>query len=200
MAKKIMFSDKYGLTDAVLSGRKTQTRRIIACPKEYKGLYVAGFHVYKRKSDGVMLEWPSLYDADEATIDGGYILPKYNVGESIAIVQNYKDAGVDSIPCEDDEFGYYGFPAEQTHGWTNKMFVRADLMPHHISITNVRVERLQDISDDDCHMSVFWNRLIDLSESGCKIYPKDSLLNYLLEDRSSLEGNFINADYNIFNS
>lgn len=53
---------------------------------------------------------------------------------------------------------------------------------------------------DGCHMSVFWNRLIDLSESGCKIYPKDSLLNYMLEDRSSLEGNFINTDYNIFNS
>lgn len=27
--KKIMFNDKYGLTEAVLSGRKTQTRRII---------------------------------------------------------------------------------------------------------------------------------------------------------------------------
>lgn len=30
------------------------------------------------------------------------------------------------------------------------MFVRADLMPHQIRITNVRVEHLQDISDDDC--------------------------------------------------
>ena len=29
MAKKIMFSDKYGLTQAVLEGRKTQTRRIM---------------------------------------------------------------------------------------------------------------------------------------------------------------------------
>ena len=29
------------------------------------------------------------------------------------------------------------------------MFVRADLMPHRIRITNVRVERLQDIGDED---------------------------------------------------
>lgn len=29
MAKKIMFNDKYGLTQAVLSGRKTMTRRIV---------------------------------------------------------------------------------------------------------------------------------------------------------------------------
>jgi hypothetical protein len=27
--KKIMFNDKYGLTQAVLEGRKTQTRRIM---------------------------------------------------------------------------------------------------------------------------------------------------------------------------
>ena len=30
------------------------------------------------------------------------------------------------------------------------MFVRADLMPHQIRITNVRIQRLQDISDEDC--------------------------------------------------
>ena len=29
------------------------------------------------------------------------------------------------------------------------MFVKAELMPHHIRITDVRVERLQDISDKD---------------------------------------------------
>ena len=40
-----MFSDKYGLTKAVLEGRKTQTRRIIICPQEFKGQYVAGFNV-----------------------------------------------------------------------------------------------------------------------------------------------------------
>ncbi len=27
--KKIMFNDRYGLTDAVLEGRKTQTRRFL---------------------------------------------------------------------------------------------------------------------------------------------------------------------------
>ena len=35
-------------------------------------------------------------------------------------------------------------------GYTNKMFVRAEDMPHHIKITNIRVEHLQDISDEDC--------------------------------------------------
>ena len=35
-------------------------------------------------------------------------------------------------------------------GFNNKMFVAADMMIHQIRITDVRVEKLQDISDDDC--------------------------------------------------
>ncbi|MDE6649780.1 MAG: hypothetical protein K2K45_07605 [Muribaculaceae bacterium] len=148
--KKIMFNNFYGLNQDVLDGRKTMTRRVITCPKSFKGERVAGFHVYKRQSDGAILEYPSLFDADESTIDGGYILPKYKVGEVVAIAQSYKDAGVIHIPCEDEELGCYDFPAEQTNGWTNKMFVRADLMPHQIQFLNHKVERLQDISDEDC--------------------------------------------------
>ena len=38
----------------------------------------------------------------------------------------------------------------ESAGWTNKMFVKADLLPHHIRITGVKVEYLQDISDFEC--------------------------------------------------
>lgn len=44
----------------------------------------------------------------------------------------------------------FGDVCDTDAGWNNKMFVKADLMPHHIKITNISVERLQDISDDDC--------------------------------------------------
>lgn len=148
--KKIMFNDRYGLTQAVLDGRKTQTRRIITCPKTFKGEVIAGFHVYRRMSDNAILEYPIMYDADERDFDGGYIEPKYKLGEVVAVAQSYKDAGVHFLPEEDEEFGCYNFPAEQTNGWTNKMFTRAALMPHHIRITAVRVEWLQDISYEDC--------------------------------------------------
>ena len=149
-----MFNDRYGLSKAVLSGRKTQTRRIITCPKEFKGEWVAGFYVYKRQSDNAIIQWPCMYDADECTFDGGEILPKYKVGEIVAVAQSYKDAGYSpdkvfyrSIPEVD---GYRKELASEQKGWSNKMFVCADLMPHHIRITNVRVEWLQDISEDDC--------------------------------------------------
>lgn len=53
---------------------------------------------------------------------------------------------------------------------------------------------------EDLHLIVFWGNLIDLTEDGFKIYPKDSLLDYLGEERSSLEGHFVTADFNIFNT
>ncbi len=134
--KKILFNDKFGLTEAVLSGRKTQTRRIIpksllnACDLTENPI------VFRDAND----DWWDLRKSKYA----------YQVGEIVAVAQAYKDAGVIHIPCEDDEFGCYDFPAEQTHGWDNKILVRANLMPHQIRITNVRVEKLQEISDEDC--------------------------------------------------
>lgn len=149
--RKMMFSDAFQLTQAVLFGRKTQTRRIISKSvidkaDEYRIEY------YNGTLSGI---------SEKEAIEQLYFVEKrlklpYEVGEVVAIAQSYKDAGVIFLPEEDDEFGCYNFPAEQTHGWTNKMFTRADLMPHRIRITNVRVERLQDISDDDCLKEGIW--------------------------------------------
>ena len=68
----------------------------------------------------------------------------YKVGEIVAIAQSYKEI----YPNADFEMIDGNFITESV-GWNNKMFVRADLLPHHIRITDVKVERLQDISDDD---------------------------------------------------
>ena len=88
-----------------------------------------------------------MYDENESFIDEGQILPKYKVGEVVAVAQSYIDCG--NLPdYELDEDGYPIMPKRS--GFFNKMFVRADLMPYQIRITDVRVERLQDISDGDC--------------------------------------------------
>lgn len=46
--KKIMFNDRYGLTEAVLDGRKTQTRRIAY--KSRSSISVAAVSVRKEKT------------------------------------------------------------------------------------------------------------------------------------------------------
>lgn len=127
--KKIMFNDLYGLTEAVLDGRKTQTRRI-AYEKPFKHIRNCGFYT-EGKDKGKL-----------AINDGNEIVAKstYKIGEVVAVAQRYCD-----IPFANDIF-IRAVPI----GWSNKMFVKSDLMPHQIKITNIRCERLQDISTDDC--------------------------------------------------
>lgn len=66
---------------------------------------------------------------------------RYKLNEVIAIAQAYNDFYNDE--CDPRQF-------PEGKGWTNKMFVKPSLMPHGIQITGVRIERLQDISDEDC--------------------------------------------------
>ena len=146
-----MFNDDYGLTQAVLDGRKTMTRRIIKCPRTFRGEWVAGFNVHIRQSDKKIVDYPCMYDADEREFDSGEIIPRYKVGEVVAIAQSYETI-FHAGNCPNDFFvdsstinkKYCGA------GFKNKMFVRADLMIHHIRITDIKIERLQDISDEDC--------------------------------------------------
>lgn len=118
-----MFNDKYGLTQAVLDGRKTMTRRSI--PK--KLLECIKLYVHGNEEE--------LHHRLRAN-------SSYQVGEVVAIAQCY--------------YNVYGYETcisergEKDSGIFNKMFVRAESMPHHIKITNIRVERLKDISDEDC--------------------------------------------------
>ena len=119
--KKIMFNDKFCLTQAVLNGTKTMTRRLL-------------------KEGTPLGNWAETEKH----------LP-YKVGEVMAIAQRYKEV----YPNADFEMIDGSFMTESA-GWSNKMFVRANLMKHHIRITDVKVERLQDISDDDIMREGVW--------------------------------------------
>lgn len=158
MSKKIMFSDKYGLTQAVLEGRKTMTRRVCKHNRP-NGTYEIVFPVFGPNdfdNDGNNIS-PLNYAfgwMDNKANFIGWNIPQYKVGEVVAIAQSYKDAGYSP-----DKVFYRSFPsldmygkelASEQKGWTNKMFVAASLMPHHIRITDVKLERLQDISDEGC--------------------------------------------------
>lgn len=128
-----MFNDRYGLTQAVLAGRKTITRRVattqkIECPNI--GWGIEG----KERGKRVLCSCSEIL-----------AMSRYAKGEIVAIAQAYKD-----IPWFSEREEYCRNMPEYTAGWTNKMFVAAKYMPHHIFITEIKVERLQDISNGDC--------------------------------------------------
>lgn len=129
-----MFNDAYGLTDAVLHGRKRQTRRIVS-KETYGNLTI--------EQNPLRLD-EHRYGVNSHSIKSNF--PKYKVGEVIAVVQNYSEVAKILPYWDYITAGIY----EDNSGWNNKMFVRADLMPSRIKITGIRCERLQDISDEDC--------------------------------------------------
>ena len=125
--KKIMFSDKHLLTQAVLDGTKTMTRRLL-------------------KEGTPLGNWE----------ETAKCLP-YKVGDIVAIAQPYKDIIESMAEYSDIIINVDGsINREYKAGWTNKMFVKANLLPHHIRITDVNVERLQSISDEDILREGVW--------------------------------------------
>lgn len=147
--KRGFFNDNFGLTETVLTGKKTMMRSICKYDRPNEN-YEIVFPVFE----------PEEYDEDgniTSKLDGafgwrnkegyftGWNIPKYKIDEVVAVAQSYKDVNVRYVPT-----GSFNFPAYITKGWDDKMFVRADLMPHQIQITNIIAQKLQDISDEDC--------------------------------------------------
>lgn len=132
--KRISFKDSGGLhlTQAVLSGQKTMTRRVVIEQVEKDAMVRSSLcstiDLMRREKIAYILKHSP-----------------YKVGEVVAIQQAYKD-----IPTIIVNSSYDYHVLSKSAGWTNKMFVKAELMPHHIRITDVKVERLRDILDEDC--------------------------------------------------
>lgn len=148
-----MFNDRYGLTDAVIEGRKTMTRRIIIPQPDFLS---DNFGWAKRNN-------------------GDVILPKYGVDEVVAVAQSYEAAGFDP------EYSIEGMLYAKKHaGWRNKMFVSAKYMSHRIRITGIKCERLQDITDEDCMKEGIFEEPFPFGEGYCfdPIFPRCHKTNF----------------------
>ena len=149
--KKIMFNDKYGLTQAVLEGRKTMTRRMVG------KLEAESLSKFDKEPQIVFDEKHGDFMAfrDDDDIEPTILVPTYNVGEVVAVAQSYESMAnggyLDRMTMLADNAVGFELKLEYCGGgYKNKMFVASDLMPHHIRITDIKVERLQDISEEDC--------------------------------------------------
>lgn len=150
-----MFNDKYGLTQAVLEGRKTQTRRMLNPTMLFKRL-----ETYEGWSKEDISAWKKsckrrLYEAQEyelqQMLDYALSSSRYKVGEEVAVAQPYR-----MTACKVDYNEKEIKEVVCSIGWKNKMYVKANFMPYRIRITNIHVERLQDISEADSLKEGIW--------------------------------------------
>jgi hypothetical protein len=170
-----MFNDRYGLTDAVIEGRKIMTRRSINlmlkdCATVHKNCRGADWSdkpmhlIVDRDTGGIYCQ----YCGNGVRLhDGGYhYKTKYKVGEVVAVAQSYEQVDPQIVHFRTDDLGDM---IGDHPGQSNKMFVKAELMPHQIRITGIRCERLQDISDYDCFregISESWYESTDTTTYG----------------------------------
>ena len=132
--KPMLFSTP--MVKSILDGRKSQTRRIVKPqPITFEGLSGSGF-------------------IGKPIGENGFIKPKYNIGnmlwvrETFAPVRSWTDGKKNPQPqysyradnIEYDEMGWK---------WKPSLFMPYDACRLFLRVTNVRVERLQDISEQD---------------------------------------------------
>lgn len=148
--KKILFNNRYGLETAVIERRKTMTRRIVRCPKTFRGVSDVDLEFRKRP-------WAdSYFDCVVTDGDGrelGQLPLPYEVGEVVAVGQRYSDVPMDFLLSHLDDPRKRYFEQQliqQSAGWGNKMFTLPEKMPWQVQMTDLWFEHLQDISDEDC--------------------------------------------------
>lgn len=176
MTKKIMFNDKFGLTKAVLEGRKTLTRRI--CQEQ-------------------VWAHSDIINAENGIFH--FEIPKYKVGEVVAVAQSYCSIADELENCKNatcaahyeknvqkasEYISWMGHP-----GFNNKMFVGADMMIHQIRITYVRVERLQEITGECC----LKEGITDMGAGGCLRYSFTENVKQTTGDIIAFSNNFATA-------
>ena len=140
--KKMMFDDRFGLTKAVLRGSKTMTRRIVPS-KLIQKAYDAVWH---QNQNGELAD----EELDALTDKMLISLAPFKTGETVALAQSYRTLLESEYldPLTENEVLSL---VEDIHpGCTNKLYVKPHLMPHRILILSIKVERLRDISEDDC--------------------------------------------------
>lgn len=137
--QKIMFNDRYGLTDAVIDYIKNNTRRIEGGRQFQLAATAAEDFTYEEATGCIVMCCQGIEIFRHKC--------RYKVGEIVAVAQSYEQVYRQGN-MDADEAILRGLKYDP--GMCNKISVRAALMPHQIRITGIRCERLQDISDEEC--------------------------------------------------
>lgn len=138
--KPILFSTE--MVQAILSGRKMQTRRII------KSRHESGIFQVCKNFDGKVTSIESL-DWDECNCEKD-ILSKYQIDDILWVRETFCDVShnLENENCFLYKADFLGTTAELVK-WKPSLFMPKEAARIFLKVTNVRCERLNDISEED---------------------------------------------------
>lgn len=145
--KPILFSTP--MVQAILRGEKTQTRRIVKYSKKIKDPKI-GFSAFTDKDQ---FEVRGVHENGQ--YGGSLFKMKYKVGDILWVRETWQHTKVLNLHQTDENYGYVYKADEQPwgdyEGWTWKpsIFMPKDACRIFLKIKNIRIERLDDISETD---------------------------------------------------
>lgn len=152
--RPIIFSSK--MVKAILEGRKSMTRRILKLQPTIKP------EISMNTKYGIIAIWPGESEFDYYDCHCPYgqpgdrlwvretwrIIAKPNAYEDAIYGIQYKADGIVAFP--DIPLFYHFKCLEDNHTWHPSIFMLRWASRITLKITNIRVERLQEITDEDC--------------------------------------------------
>ncbi len=152
------------MVQAILAGRKTQTRRVMKFPEDFDGR-----EVYKNGHFGVKYShevWPDRH------------FSKYQPGDILYVRETFRKL----VDCKTGDFHSYDYKADMPekfhrlfpYKWQSSLFMPKDAARIFLQVTDVRAERLQDITEADA----IAEGIECINEIDVKVYR-----NYLLKEK-----------------
>jgi len=138
MEKPIIFSTP--MVKAILEGRKTQTRRVIK---------INGYAITSPEESLELCEEGAIYYSINSM--SGYYKPPYQVGDILWVRETcyyetfYREPGEGTWVYKADNPDYPTIPGK----WTPSIYMPREAARIFLRVKNVRVERLQDITEED---------------------------------------------------
>ena len=162
--KPILFST--AMVQALLEGKKTQTRRIVKLPVIENANWGGGAYIEHKSGERTALDYH------------GNLPSKYKRGDILWVRETF---GIDFLSTAGNKYCYKSAGDKKpVDGWKPSIFMPKEACRILLEVTKVRVERLQDISEADAKAEGIKKTWISDHEQLCK------WKNYVNDGRGSL--------------
>lgn len=196
--RPILFSTP--MVKAILEGRKTQTRRVMRRQPDKVERFKHGVETADTDARYAILRCynrPKMFKKCNSGwfADASYKTPftEFNVGDHLWVRETWRKYDCDECPCYEycncpphGTYLYYADCLDDEAKWKPSIHMPRSASRILLEITNIRVERVQDISeadataegmiadDDYCaeeYFSILWNELNGWAEKGWNANP-----------------------------